>query len=120
MLVSNASLRLLVARTFTHSEMKNASRSFAGGTLPRRFDSVTGGTGVPNPLRTVAMTFVALQEARHEADYNLQKRFTRGEARRLVDRTAQAFRDWQSIRKDDYARLYLACLLLWERWEKLR
>jgi uncharacterized protein (UPF0332 family) len=120
MLVANASLRLLVSRTFTHAEMRNASRSFAGGTLPRKFDSVTGGATVPPPLQAVATTLVELQEARHEADYNLQKRFTRREARRLVDRTAQDFRDWQSVRKDDYARLYLACLLLWERWDKLR
>jgi hypothetical protein len=97
-----------------------ASRSFAGGTLPPRFDPVTGGMSVPAPLKDVAQAFVDLQQARHEADYNLAKKFTRSETRDLIEKATQAFADWQSIRTSDYARLYLSCLLLWERWEKLR
>ena len=120
MLVSNASHRRLVSRTFTHAEMSKASRSFAGGTLPAKFAPVTGGMPIPAQLRNIAQAFVNLQQARHEADYNLAKSFTRDEAKNLIEKTVQAFVNWRSVRKTDYARLYLSGLLLWERWEKIR
>jgi uncharacterized protein (UPF0332 family) len=120
MLVSDASHRLLVSRTFTHAEMQKASRSFAGGTLPAKFASVTSGVPVPAQLRNVAQAFADLQQLRHDADYNLAKTFTRDEARRLIEKTEQAFADWQSVRKSDHANLYLSCLLLWERFERIR
>jgi len=100
--------------------MKKASQAFAGGTLPPKFGAVTGVAPIPNALRDVAMVFVDLQQARHEADYNLAKRFTRRQAKTLIDRAAQAFQDWQAVRGSDHARLYLACLLLWDRWEKVK
>src|SRR5262245_9077661 len=120
MLVSNASHRQLVSRTFTHAEMFRASRSFAGGTLAAKFASGTGGMPVPAQLRNVAQAFMDLQQLRHEADYNLATTFTRDQARDLVDQAAQAFSDWQSVRKSDYANLYLSCLLLWERFERVK
>jgi uncharacterized protein (UPF0332 family) len=119
-LVTNASHRRLVSRTFTHAEMLKTSRSFAGGTLPDKFDSVTGGMPVPAQLRNVAQAFANLQQLRHEADYNLATSFTRDQAKDLVDQAAQAFSDWQSVRKSDYANLYLSCLLLWERFERIK
>jgi uncharacterized protein (UPF0332 family) len=120
MLVSNASHRRLVSRTFTHTEMHRASRSFAGGTLPAKFASVTSGMPVPTRLRNVAQAFMDLQQERHEADYNLARSFTRDQASDLIDQAAQAFSEWQSIRKSDHANLYLSCLLLWERYEKIK
>ncbi len=120
MLVSNPSLRSLVSRTFIHAEMNKTSRSFAGGNLPRKFDAVTEGKAVPNALRNVANVFSELQQARHLADYDLAKKFSRGEAQVFVDQASRAFQDWQTIRKDDQAQLYLACLLLWDRWDKIR
>jgi hypothetical protein len=71
MLVSNASHRQLLSRTFTHAEMQRASRSFAGGALPAKFDFVTGGMPVPAQLRNVAQALLNLQQSRHDADYNL-------------------------------------------------
>ncbi len=120
MLVSNDPLRNRVARTFIHSEMNKASKSFGGGNLPKRFDPMTGGAAVPAALMSVANAFVELQQARHEADYNLAKRFTRNEVNKLLAQAAQAFKDWQAIRRDDYARLYLVCLLLWERFDRIQ
>ena len=120
MLVSNASHRRLLARTFTHAEMQKASRSFAGGALPAKFAPVTGGMPIPAQLRNVAQAFVNLQQSRHEADYNMAKTFTRDEASDLIDQADQAFSDWQSVRKSDYANLYLSCLLLWEKYEKIK
>ena len=109
-----------MSRAFIHSEMNKASKSFAGGNLPQRFNTVSGGQAVPANLRGVAQAFVDLQQARHEADYNLARSFSRADAQAFVDQADQAFNDWQAIRNDDYARLYLVCLLLWDRWEKVK
>jgi len=119
-LVTGDSMRQLMSRAFIHAEMNKTSKSFAGGTLPQRFNIVTGGVVVPNRLRDVAQAFVDLQQARHEADYNLARSFTRAEAQAFVDHVEQAFDDWRDVRNDDFARLYLVCLLLWERWEKVK
>ncbi len=75
---------------------------------------------MPPTLMNVAKTFVDLQEARHEADYNLSKSFTRQEALAIVRRVEQAFVDWSGIRQDDFARTYLGCFLLWDKWDKER
>jgi uncharacterized protein (UPF0332 family) len=120
MLVPNAALRLIVSRAFAHTEMNKAPKSFAGGTLPNKFGPVTGGAPIPNALIDVARAFVDLQQARHEADYNLAKSFAKNEAKALIDQVAQAFHDWQAVRGSDHAQLYLACLLLWERLDKVR
>lgn len=63
---------------------------------------------------------MVLQEARHDADYNLLKRYTRSEAESLVEPASEAFEDWRTIYKGDDARLYLTCLLLWERLDKIK
>ncbi len=120
MVVTNPTLRVLVSRTFVHGEMYKASRSFLGGNLPQKFDDLTAKAALSNPLRNVARVFVVLQDARHNADYNLGKNYTRVEAETLVDQASQAFRDWRAIRGDDQAQLYLVCLLLWERFDKIR
>ena len=47
-------------------------------------------------LTEVAATFVDLRQARHEADYDTTRRFTRQDVIDLVDRAEQAFRDWNT------------------------
>jgi hypothetical protein len=80
--------------------------------------SLTGGEAVPQAVQDVAAAFVELQEARHEADYNVNRSFTRLESTNLVARSAQAFATWQGIRNDPIAKSYLAALLLWKKWNR--
>jgi uncharacterized protein (UPF0332 family) len=115
MLASDPSLRRLIGRAFIHDEMRQASISFRSAGLPPHVDAVCG-VPVPPELQHVAEVFVELQEARHEADYNLDRTFIRGNARYLVDRAEQAFRAWERIRSEPIAKVYLASLLLWRRW----
>jgi hypothetical protein len=75
---------------------------------------------VVDRLRSVAIAFVDLQEARHEADYNVERSYTRGEAKVLVDLAEAAFAAWGQIRKDDLARIYLSCFLVYDDWNKER
>jgi uncharacterized protein (UPF0332 family) len=119
-LVRDTRMQGIVSRVFIHTEMSKASRSFSGGTLPQKYVGVIGGQPLPLALRNVANAFVELQQARHEADYNVAKSFSRAEVRSLIDQAEQAFQDWQTVRRTTAGRLYLVCLLLWERLDKIK
>ncbi len=120
MLVNDESLRLLVSRAFVHGEMQRCSKSFAAGNIPQKFDPIVAQAAITQQLKDVAQTFVSLQQARHDADYNLARRFKRREATALVEQAERAFANWQACRDDPCSRLYLSCLLLWERFDKIR
>lgn len=115
-LVARAELRTRFARSFEHGDMKQASRSF--GNPQAQSATLTGGITIPIDLQDVAAAFVELQEARHEADYNVERAFTRVEAQNLVARVGQAFQSWDAVKQDPAARLYLASLLLWKKWSR--
>lgn len=101
-------------RAFAHSEMKRISSAFAGGNLPSSMKSALTGAAPPD-IRLVAETFVDLQQARHEADYDLSRSFTRAEVTDLIHRTRTAFARWNAVRTSDPARVYLTLLLVGER-----
>lgn len=69
------------------------------------------GNAVPVALKDVAEAFVELQQARHEADYDSFRTFTRAEALDLVDLAEQAFVNWRTIRRTIPADVFLAALL---------
>ena len=75
--------------------MKTQCAAFAKDQLPPRLRALL--PAVSAELRTVATAFVELQAARHEADYNLQKRFTRREAIALVERAEEAYEEWGAL-----------------------
>ncbi len=99
-----------LGRAFTHADMRRASISFLGGTVP-----VFGAIAVPGPLGTVARAFVDLQDGRHRADYDLSTRFSRAEALASVERAELAFHAWEEVRRQDVASLYLTALLVHAR-----
>lgn len=117
--VKAADLSSRINRTFNHGDMKKVSKHFAGGVVPKAIKG-QGTVSVPQLLKNVAQNFVDLQEARHEADYNLAKSFTRKEALGIVKVVEQCFVEWNHVRKNDISRIYLACFLLWDKWEKER
>jgi uncharacterized protein (UPF0332 family) len=116
----------MIARAYDHGKMSKISKSFAMGDLPRKLRPLKSTFSDParkpivDRLKSVARTFVDLQDARHEADYNLRKRFNRAEVKDLIDLVESAFSDWNLIRKDDLARIYLTCFLLFDTWDKER
>lgn len=105
----------LINRTFDHAEMSKVSLNFAQGKLPSKLNGIVP---IPTQLRDVAKTFVDLQQARHDADYNLGRTFLRHDVLNYVSLVEQAFRDWNAVRDHDIAGLYLGCFSLWDRWEK--
>lgn len=110
--------RCLTARAFNHSEMKEASKAFAGGTFPSHVEFALGSQGMAPELRLVAEVFHELQQARHEADYDTSRRFTRWEARALVAQAEQATQSWRRIRSTEGAKIYLHALFAWRKWRR--
>jgi hypothetical protein len=72
----------------------------------------------PPELQNVADRFVKLQQARHEAEYDLLRPFSRQQALVHAELARDVFADWEKVKKTDDARLYLACFLLWKRWDE--
>ncbi|HZU99195.1 MAG TPA: hypothetical protein VFF73_20985 [Planctomycetota bacterium] len=102
-----AKYRSRLARAFTHKAMKVASKWFTEGGTIKGLGPVT----VPPDLKAVAQAVLDLQQARHEADYNLHEPLTRTEALEFVEKAEQAQKAWKRVRKDDVSDLYLLLLL---------
>jgi hypothetical protein len=125
-IVGHPGLRQLVSRAYVHGDMYRAAKAFRSGAggLPSLLIAPFGAVApaVPREIIDVATAFVDLQEARHEADYNLAKTFSRAEARRLVFQVGKAFTDWRAVvampLHGEICDLFLATLLLGERWKK--
>lgn len=109
-----------INRVYGHAEMNKISKAFAAGEWPRRFDPIKGSLRLSQELKNIAKAFVELQEARHDADYDLGKKFTRSDAVSFVDKVKKAFAEWEMVRNDDLTKVYLASFLLWEKWDKTR
>jgi hypothetical protein len=71
-------------------------------------------------MQRVALNFVLLQEARHEADYDTSKTLTRTQAQAAVQQAQDAFASWEKIRKSAEANIFILSLLMWKNWEKER
>lgn len=68
------------------------------------------------PLFAVIQAFVDLQEARHEADYNLDKQWNRLDALDRVQTARQAFADWKTVRNSSNAVVFVTAMLLQKSW----
>ncbi|MBY0522912.1 MAG: hypothetical protein K2R98_05920 [Gemmataceae bacterium] len=110
--VAIATLRPRIARAFDHKVMRNVCQDYR-----KLIPDATGqlltpaGEIVPRGLQDVASEFVALQEARHQADYNAGVAVAHVEADTDVMRAEVAFIDWQAVRTDPAAATFLAELL---------
>ncbi len=109
-----ASLRYCLARAFVHGHMKTVAQQFSRNDISKLTPALNGESLQPEII-SVAAAFVDLQQARHEADYDTARRFTRGEALTLVDQAQKAFADWRRVRKSIQADTFLAGLLAFDR-----
>jgi hypothetical protein len=96
--------------------MKKVSLYIANDRLPRSL--IDSGCVIQAELKTVANAFVALQQARHEADYNLSLTLSRQEVLDVVESAREAVEAWEKVKKSEAARIYLACFHLWKRWDE--
>ncbi len=107
-----SALRACLARAFAHATMRQVAQQFAANSVsPKLRPGLNGQTPQPE-LRALAEAFVDLQQARHEADYNRARRFTRREALDQVELARCAFADWETIRSSPQADTFLTGLLV--------
>ena len=66
-------------------------------------------------LTKVAQSFIILQQARHDADYNLEKPLDPADAIAHVNLANSAFISWEMTRTSDVAKEYLFSLLFKEK-----
>jgi hypothetical protein len=78
------------------------------------------GPSASSDLQTVARNFVLLQEARHDADYDLSYPVTRPEATKYLRLALEAIEAWDRIRGSAEANIFILSLLMWKNWEKDR
>ena len=75
--------------------MKDACKSFGGGTLKKGVaKGLPSGFAFPPEIRRLATTFVDLQDGRHLADYDLTERFKRSDVLTLVEQVKQNIQDF--------------------------
>ena len=112
---NRASLRTCLSRAFNHGAMKTVAKQFAGRAVSPRLDPGLNGQALQDELVRVASAFVDLQQHRHEADYDLRRRFTRVETLSIISDARRAFADWRLVRGSPQADTFLVGLLAYEK-----
>jgi uncharacterized protein (UPF0332 family) len=107
-----------INRTLNHRDMKKASQMIGNDRLPRALQPPGGGYKTPVDLKAVADAFVMLQQWRHDADYDLSKKFSRRQVLALIEKSREAFQAWEKAKRADEAKVYLACFQLWKQWDE--
>jgi hypothetical protein len=118
-------LRMLVGRAFEHGHMRQVCAGFVQGNAGQ-----PGNKSIPSTTRklldlplqqslvVVLQAFVDLQEARHQADYDLTRQWNRLDVLTYVGTARQAFTDWAQVRRTPNAAVVMAALLLQKQWAK--
>lgn len=106
-----AALRRCLARAFGHAAMRQVAQQFSDDNVSRKLALGLNGQALQPELVRVASALVEIQEARHQADYDLARRFTRREALDLVGQAELAFVDWNGVRGSIQADTFLTGLL---------
>jgi hypothetical protein len=99
-------------RSFEHSAMKIACEDIRKRILPLRYNPIIG--PFPKELVQIAIFFVELQKARHEADYNFYESIPLNFAKRYVEIAAEIIANWNAILETDprAAKQFVTLLLL--------
>ena len=97
--------RAKLGRAFDHGRMKAVSSEI-----------VRRKSAAPDPaldkLKEIAQVFVDMQDARHSADYDNSRAWTRKEVIDQLNLVSEAFKTWALIRHEDLAQDYLIAFLL--------
>lgn len=107
--------RHVLGRAFAHGVMKDACKSFGGGTLKKGVaKGLPAGFTVPAEIRELADTFVDLQDNRHLADYDLTERFKRSDVLVLIAEVRNQIENFRNLVPSNEKRFFLACLWAWK------
>jgi hypothetical protein len=95
------------ARVFDHGRMKACSSRVSSGPLPTDPAKIP----IATDLRLIADSFVKLQQARHTADYDNSKVWSRTQVRETIVQAQDAIAAWSKIREKEVAQDYLLDLI---------
>ena len=108
-LVAIADLRPRVARAFDHKTMRSVCQEYVGLHPNLAGNLMTAaGQSVPTRIRDIAREFIALQDARIQADYDTATVILQPRADTDVMRAESAFIDWAAVQNDPGAHTFLA------------
>ena len=108
---SRHSLRDCLRRAFAHGTMNTVAQMFAKNSVSPKLSPGLSGHPLQPKLIKVAEAFVDLQQARHDADYDMSQRFLRRDVLHLIDQANQAVADWYDVRNTHVADTFLVGLL---------
>jgi uncharacterized protein (UPF0332 family) len=95
------------ARMFDHGRMKKCSSSISNRPLPTDPAEIL----IATDLKLVADSFVTLQQARHTADYDNSKVWSRTQVYETIVQAREAMTAWMVIRETEIAQDYLFDLM---------
>lgn len=116
-----AALRVCLARAFAHSTMAKIAKDFAMTGVARkrllgdRLRPALGGLKVQPEIGKVARNFIALQDARHTADYDLSEPVDPEWAEGMVALAEEAFVEWGKVRDTLQADVFMAGMLVFDK-----
>lgn len=110
-----APLRAFLARGVTHQGVKALCREVTQRRWPSVVTKRLGKDGTPEPpgdvLKRLCAAFLALQEERHRADYDLVARYTRANTLIDVQKASTFFDDWAQLPNGPSKDLFLYMLI---------
>lgn len=112
---SNPSHYPRLARTFEHQRMKTASLNMLKLLAAASQEIDPAESAIRGKLGLVAQGVVELQQARHRADYDMEKPLDPSDARLLVEQAIKAFHAWKEIKDADISQDFLYSLLFRDR-----
>jgi|SRR5579862_9173246 len=95
------------ARMFDHGRMKTCSSRVSSRPLPVDPAALP----VATDMKLVADSFIKLQQARHTADYDNSKVWSRTQVWEMIAQTQDAMAAWSNIREEEIAQDYLLDLM---------
>ncbi len=100
-------MRHHLARTFQHSNMRRVAEQFSKEQTPKPLCPVFDTNTLDERLVFVASSFVLLQDARHDADYNLNVNFFKHQSLEFANMSKNSFNDWNQVRNTIQADTFL-------------
>lgn len=92
---------------FDHGRMKTCSSKVSSRPLP----ADPAEAPIARYLKLVADSFVTLQQARHTADYDNSKVWSRTQVYETIAQAQDAVTAWMAIREEEVAQEYLSDLM---------
>ncbi len=110
-------LKRRMRRAYAHADMDRACKQLTSGGLPDALRE-TMTLPIEDDLIRIAKYFSDLQEARFMADYDIGSDIAASFAETACLRAQAAFELWAKVRKTPNATVFLASLLLGNRWNR--